>query len=47
MTRYFIVPRPRYGFWNFVLDVFLAIVTLGLWLIVVIVRETIKAIRGY
>lgn len=31
--------RRRYGFWNFALDVFMMIVTLGFWIIWVIVRE--------
>lgn len=31
-------PR-RYGFWNFVLDVFLTLITYGFWLIWIFVRE--------
>lgn len=33
------VPVRRYGFWNFVLDVTLTIVTSGLWIIWILVRE--------
>lgn len=29
----------RYGFWNFVLDCFLTIITSGLWIIWIIIRE--------
>lgn len=31
--------RKRYGFWNFFWDVFLTILTGGLWLIWIFVRE--------
>ena len=29
----------RYGFWNFILDVFLTLITSGFWLIWIFVRE--------
>ena len=29
----------RYGFWSFMLDVFLTLITGGLWIIVIIIRE--------
>jgi|ADurb_H2B_03_Slu_FD_contig_21_5094204_length_702_multi_5_in_0_out_0_2 hypothetical protein len=29
----------RYGFWNFMLDAFLTLITGGLWIIVIIIRE--------
>ena len=32
----------RYGFWNFMLDVFLTLITGGLWIIVIIIRELTK-----
>lgn len=31
--------RKKYGFMNFVLDVFLVVITSGLWLIWIFVRE--------
>lgn len=31
--------RRRYGFWNFALDAFLTVLTSGLWLIWIFVRE--------
>jgi hypothetical protein len=34
--------RRRYGFWNFMLDVFLTLITGGLWIIVIIIRELTK-----
>lgn len=34
--------RRRYGFWNFMLDVFLTLITGGLWIIVIIIRELKK-----
>ena len=34
--------QKRYGFWNFVLDAFMSLVTGGIWLIWIFVRE----IRG-
>lgn len=36
MTRRY---EDKYGFWNFVLDAFLVILTSGLWLIWIFVRE--------
>lgn len=42
-TRVVFVTAPRsrstYGFWNFVLDCFMTIITCGFWLIWVFVRE--------
>ncbi len=32
----------RYGFWSFMLDVFLTLITGGLWIIVIIIRELTK-----
>ncbi len=29
----------RYGFWSFMLDAFLTLITGGLWIIVIIIRE--------
>lgn len=31
--------KPRYGFWKFMGDVFMTIITGGLWLIWIFVRE--------
>lgn len=33
------VKRSRYGFWNFMLDIFMTLITSGLWLIWIFVRE--------
>ena len=38
-VRYVYVDSRRYGFWNFVGDVFMTCITGGLWLIYVFVRE--------
>jgi len=32
-------PRKRYGFFSFVFDVFMTLITSGLWLIWIFVRE--------
>ena len=32
----------RYGFWSFMLDVFLTLITGGLWIIVIFIRELTK-----
>lgn len=34
--------KKRYGFWNFVFDALLTVLTGGLWLIVVFIREMRK-----
>jgi hypothetical protein len=36
---FYISPRPKYGFWKFMGDVFMTFLTGGLWLIWIFVRE--------
>lgn len=36
----YVTNRRRYGFWNFIGDALMTIITAGFWLIVVFVRET-------
>jgi hypothetical protein len=38
-VRYVYVEKRSYGFWNFVGDVILTILTSGFWLIWIFVRE--------
>lgn len=38
-SRHVSFGRKRYGFWAFMLDVFMTLLTSGLWLIWVFVRE--------
>ena len=33
------VPKRRYGFWNFVLDITLICLTWGVWIIWIFIRE--------
>jgi hypothetical protein len=35
----YVVERKRYGFWKFVGDVFMTLITYGLWLIWIFIRE--------
>lgn len=39
----YVVQQKRYGFWSFVGDVFMTLITYGLWLIWVFVREMRKS----
>jgi len=36
---YIYLPKRRYGFFNFIFDVFMTFATCGLWLIWIIIRE--------
>lgn len=38
-NRFYVNPRKSYGFWKFMGDIFMTIVTSGLWLIWIFVRE--------
>lgn len=42
MDTIYIVEKKRYGFWKFIFDVFMTLVTGGFWLIWVFVREMRK-----
>ncbi len=42
LRNYFDEFHDRYGFWNFMLDAFLTLITGGLWIIVIIIRELTK-----
>ena len=35
----FIAPRRRYGFFSFIFDIFMIVITCGLWIIWIFVRE--------
>jgi hypothetical protein len=40
--------RPdTYGFWNFVWDMFMLCITLGLWIVYMIIREIRRSRRSY
>ena len=39
MNVIYIKERKRYGFWSFIGDLFMIMITAGLWLIWIFVRE--------